>query len=88
MSFLVNPFRKNDLTECPEVLISLAEAPELQPRRSNEHKEPDAKPAEVGAVASSHFATTLTLETLRAEVEGDPDALGHDTAYDRTSYAY
>lgn len=97
MPFWVNPFTKNDHTNFPGVVIPLSEArrASVAPPAGNEDPGADEKnldkvgSAENGA-ASLPETHPMTIEALRAEVESDIAASGHDTVYDRmlfSSYA-
>lgn len=88
----LNPF-KHDRQRFPGVVIPLSEAParswhvskvsgEKKPRLEN--KNLDRSPSEENGSAGSLPETShLTIEALRAEVESDVAASGHDSAYDR-----
>jgi len=81
----INPFAKHDVSEFPGVLIPMAQARRHSSIVSVESK----KLAEAGhaddASQSSHPTGVLTIESLKAEIEEDLAAGGHDTAYDRKS---
>ncbi|WEW58959.1 hypothetical protein PRK78_004427 [Emydomyces testavorans] len=83
MPYFVNPFRKNDATEYPGVLIPLAEEENGKSSDVEEDKKLDASLAEKGSSRTTQTSTTLTLDVLRAEVESDVAASSHDSAYDR-----
>ncbi|KAF2859428.1 putative sugar transporter [Piedraia hortae CBS 480.64] len=72
----MNLFAKHDVSEFPGVLISLEEAHHVAAKESKTDEVVDD-----GRSGSSQPG--LTLDTLRAEVEDDLAAGGHDTAYDR-----
>jgi hypothetical protein len=80
-------FANRERREFPEVVVPLAHG---SPPKINDNKDSDsgsgndrASLQEKGTVSAS-AGSTLTLEALRAEVEADIIASGHDTAYDRT----
>jgi hypothetical protein len=77
-------FTNRDRRGFPEVVVPLASgsAPKTQDAGSNSSLAM-ASVQENGA-SGVHAGTTLTLEALRAEVESDIAASGHDTVYDRT----
>ena len=94
----VNPFRRNDRESYPEVVIPLARAaspPETNPsdeklpvpnEKNEETKSLDKSSAEENGAASLCKYGELTIEALRAEVEADSVASGHDTSYDRMCF--
>ncbi|QVM09181.1 hypothetical protein D8B26_003846 [Coccidioides posadasii str. Silveira] len=84
MPFFVNPLKKHDALEYPGVLIPLAEEQNSQSPAADDKKS-DESLAERGSIQTSQAGTSLTLEALKAEVESDVAASGHDTAYDRKS---
>jgi hypothetical protein len=87
----INPFAKHDVSEYPGVLIPMAQAR----RHSSIVSEKSTKSAEAGEPAADDASSSsstggqapmpLTIESLRAEIEDDLAAGGHDTAYDRKS---
>ncbi|KAL2001757.1 hypothetical protein VTN02DRAFT_1311 [Thermoascus thermophilus] len=89
MPLWVNPFTKNNHTNFPGVVIPLSEASRasVAPPAGNENPGADEKildkvgSAENG-VASLPETHPMTIEALRAEVESEIAASGHDTAYD------
>jgi hypothetical protein len=84
----LNPLAKHDVSEYPGVLIPMAQA-----RRHSSIVSAKSKAAEAGETMSDDASSSadgqppmpLTVESLRAEVEDDLAAGGHDTAYDRKS---
>jgi hypothetical protein len=91
-----NPFRKHDQTTFHGVVIPLSsapsharpESPALEKKGSPKEKPDDssldkAPSQENGSAASIPERSHLTIESLRAEIESDVAASGHDTAYDR-----
>ncbi|KAJ5856244.1 uncharacterized protein N7529_010188 [Penicillium soppii] len=79
-------FANRERRSFPEVVVPLAHG---SPPKANDNQDDDsnsgldrASSQEKGA-AGTRAGSTLTLEALRAEVEADIHASGHDTAYDR-----
>ena len=70
MPYFLNPFKKHDVSEFPGVLIPLEQA----------HRPVSASSDAENKKVSSDGASAI--EKLRAEVEADLSAGGHDTAYD------
>ncbi|KAL2013102.1 hypothetical protein VTN00DRAFT_627 [Thermoascus crustaceus] len=90
MPFWVNPFTKNDHTNFPGVVIPLSEArrASVAPPAGNDNPSADEKNLDKVGSAENGTASLpethpMTIEALRAEVENDIAASGHDTAYDR-----
>lgn len=97
MVFL-NPFKKYDLEDFSGVWVPLAEAP---PRHASVVAENKRRASLVASITTdsekgltkkdtnrstgSDDDATLTLESLRAEVDEDLVASGHDSVYDRKS---
>lgn len=99
MVLFYNPFTRKEQSNFPGVVVPLANAPERSPSPLQSDSEikpsPDEKPNEkpdeksldrsdrsengVGPIPDG----PLTIEGLKAEVEGDIAASGHDSAYDR-----
>lgn len=81
-----NPFATHDVSEFEGVLIPLDRAVRHHSVVSNAEKEKE-KDSDSESSSSTAAHTTpaqgLTLESLRAEVEGDVAAGGSSTAYDR-----
>jgi len=80
----LNPFAKHDVSEFPDTLVPLAQAK----RHASVATEKSDKAAEAGvpddaSSQASHQAGVLTVESLKAQVDDDIIAIGHDTAYDR-----
>jgi hypothetical protein len=80
-------FANRERRSFPEVVVPLAHG---SPPKANDNQDDDsnsgldrASSQEKGA-AGTRAGSTLTLEALRAEVEADIHASGHDTAYDST----
>ncbi|KAJ5377962.1 uncharacterized protein N7496_005371 [Penicillium cataractarum] len=76
-------FTNRDRRGFPEVVVPLASgsAPKTQDAGSNSSL--DRASLQENGASGVHAGTTLTLEALRAEVESDIAASGHDTVYDR-----
>lgn len=85
-----------DRRQFPEVVVPLADAPAPEKPISHPYAEKKAvsdddsnssldraSSQEKGTVLPTSY-TTLTLEALRAHVESDIAASGHDSVYDRT----
>ena len=70
-------FSNTERGEFPEVVVPLA--------RGSATKDADSSSGlDQEKTASATATTTLTIEALKAEIEADIGASGHDTAYDRT----
>ncbi|KAJ9214678.1 hypothetical protein DTO166G4_3734 [Paecilomyces variotii] len=92
MPFFTNPFQRDNYRTFPGVVIPLSQGhrPDLAPAEKDVNPaKDDDKLAKVGSeengAASLPETSTLTIEALRAEVENDVAASGHDSAYDRKS---
>jgi hypothetical protein len=100
---MLNPFKKYDLDDFPDVFVPLANAPR-HPSVIAENRRRSSIAATLKGDAPTHEKTLngkggltkpdskdnpgsddepFTLEQLRAEIEADIAASGHDTAYDR-----
>lgn len=82
----LNPFAEHEVSDYPGVLIPMAQAQ----RHSSIVTAESTKSAEAGIPTdassdTSQQAGILTLESLKAEIEADVAAGGHNTAYDRKS---
>ena len=77
-TWLQNPFKTHDVSDFPGVYVPMANVPRHQSAASGKVKEDESDSA-----STSTAEPVLTIETLRAEVEADLAAGGHDTAYDR-----
>ncbi|KAK2744622.1 hypothetical protein FQN57_004227 [Myotisia sp. PD_48] len=84
MGIFVNPFKKHDERSFPDVVIPLSDASPPVVKLDKESST-DTGLSEKGAAPPLQDYPRLTIETLRAEVESDIGASGHDTAYDRKS---
>ena len=79
-------FTNRDRRGFPEVVVPLASgsAPKIQEATiSGSNSSLDRVSLQEKGTSGAHAGTTLTLEALRAEVESDIAASGHDTVYDR-----
>jgi hypothetical protein len=79
----MNPFKAHDVSDFPGVLIPLREA---QPHHSvvekhDEKLETTESPIDEESASIDQYSPH-TIEGLKAEVELDLAASGHDTAYD------
>ncbi|KAL8812981.1 MAG: hypothetical protein Q9200_000608 [Gallowayella weberi] len=89
MPLFVNPFKKQDVSDFDGVYVPL-ENSQRHPSVVGVRKDSkvgdfaDEKKLEVSEDPSNGYSAT-TIEDLRAEVECDLAASGHDTAYDRKS---
>ncbi len=91
MGIFVNPFRKHDVLDFPDVLIPLHRAqrhPSVVAGYDQSEKVDDGKGLEAGHAqrksSEDDASRGLTIEALRAEIDQDLAASGHDTMYDRT----
>lgn len=88
MSFIVNPFKKQDVGDFTGVYTPLADY--RRPSSTDEHRDikpgdlADEKKLDVSPNPSNGYSA-YTIDALRAEIELDSAASGHDTAYDRKS---
>jgi hypothetical protein len=93
MSFLVNPFQRDNHKTFPGVVIPLSQGhqPSLASPSAKDVRptSDDDKLAKVGSeengTSSLPETSILTLEDLRAEIEEDVATSGLDSAYDRMS---
>lgn len=76
-----NPFKKHDVSEFPNVVIPLAQAQRRNSTTSKEKTDDSSRASSDGV----HSGSAMTIEDLRAEIDSDLAAGGHDTAYDRES---
>lgn len=79
-------FSNRERGQFPEVVIPLARgsATKTDDSQDNDSNSGLEKASSQEKGAGSETTCTLTLEALRAEIEADITASGHDTAYDRT----
>jgi hypothetical protein len=89
----VNPFKKHDVSEFPEVLVPLEQAPRTSnaSHHSNNEKtkkddeSPSDQPMRLDSDASSGIVNNgMTIDSLKAEILADVAASDTDTPYDRT----
>ncbi|KAI9886757.1 MAG: hypothetical protein M1823_001400 [Watsoniomyces obsoletus] len=92
MPIFVNPFRKHDVLEFPNVLIPLHQArrhPSVVEGYEKSEKIDDGEGLEAGHArrhsSEDDASGGLTIEALRAEIDQDLAVSGHDTMYDRKS---
>ncbi|MCJ1266623.1 hypothetical protein MMC22_006508 [Lobaria immixta] len=88
MPFFINPFKKHDVKDF-DVHVDLANA-ERHPsvvtaRDRNAAISADGKLSTDIEVRGSHALSGYTVDTLRAEIDLDVAASGHDSVYDRKS---
>ncbi|KAL8984224.1 MAG: hypothetical protein Q9205_001754 [Flavoplaca limonia] len=88
MPLFINPFRKADVSDFEGVYTPLAD----YRRRSSANDRSDIKSGELAgekkldvSPAPSNGYSAYTIDALRAEIEVESVASGHDTAYDRKS---
>lgn len=92
MPVFFNPFMKHDVSDFPDVYVPLDQAqrhPSVVTAQdeklgTNDLPPSDYKEVEAGKKSEVNYGPT-TLEGLRAEIENDVAASGHDSAYDRKS---
>ncbi|KAL8698594.1 MAG: hypothetical protein Q9224_001784, partial [Gallowayella concinna] len=89
MPLFVNPFKKQDVSDFDGVYVPLENSqrhPSVVgvPKDSKVGELTTEKKLEVSEDPSNGYSST-TIEDLRAEVDRDLAAAGHDTAYDRKS---
>ncbi|MCJ1311079.1 hypothetical protein MMC25_004749 [Agyrium rufum] len=98
MPYFLNPFAKHDVSEFEGVYIPLSEAhrhASVIAKHDEKHGTTDgvvtgkpgepSKAAEAGEEYDLAQYSAYTVEGLRAEIDADIAASGHDTAYDRKS---
>ena len=99
MVLFYNPFTRKEQSNFPGVVVPLANAPERSPSplqsdseiKPSPDEKPNDKPDEKSLDRSDRSENgvgpvpdgPLTIEGLKAEVEEDIAASGHDSAYDR-----
>jgi hypothetical protein len=74
-----NPFKKHDASEFPGVVIPLEQATRHASVNSKEKHDEESRASSDGVQSDG----ARTIESLRAEIDSDIAAGGHDTAYDR-----
>ena len=84
----MNPFAKHDVADFTDVYVPLADAhrnasvvAQHEEKLEKSHS-PDGSGGEAGRKASHNYSA-YTIEGLRAEIESDVAASGHDAVYDR-----
>lgn len=76
-----NPFAKHDSSEYPDVVIPLSEAiHRVSSTTSREKTDDSSRDSNDGGVQTRKG---MTIDDIREEIDLDPAAGGHDTAYDR-----
>ena len=85
MPIFMNPFQKHDVSDFPDVYVPLAHAE----RRASSFQETkiDMKESKIDDSdgSPSRDYNTQTIESMKAEIDMDIAASGHDTAYDKKS---
>ena len=84
--YFTNPFKKHDPSEFQHVYRPLGDSRRKSsivslPKKSLDGKEKDVEDGDAGAIPAAN-----TLDSLRAEIDADIAASGHDSVYDRTCY--
>ena len=67
------------MSEFPNVVVPLAQAQRRNSTTSKEKHDDSSRASSDGV----HSGSAMTIEDLRAEIDSDLAAGGHDTAYDR-----
>jgi hypothetical protein len=84
MKFFTNPFKKHDVDDYPDVLVTLGEAPHrASTEGSSVERHADEKGLEDGEARWGGASGSHTIESLRAEVDRDGAETGYDSIYDR-----
>ena len=88
----MNPFQKHDIRDFPDVFVPLASA-HRHPSVVAAHDEKLADKnglsgKDEGVEAANPMYSAYTVEGLRAEIEADVVASGHDSAYDRRCFFF
>lgn len=87
MPVFLNPFQKHDVRDFPDVYVPLGQSTR-HPSIVAEHDEKIAAHKDGEKVDDenppAYDYSANTMEGLRAEIDLDIAASGHDTAYDRT----
>jgi hypothetical protein len=91
MQLFVNPFKKHDVSEFPDVLVPLQQAPHRASTASQQQTSIVSVPSckfdkseKAESDTGSIFVNGLTIERLKAEVEADLAASELQSSYDRT----
>lgn len=88
MPIFLNPFAKHDVSDFPDVYVPLADAHRhasvvaQHEDKSEKSGSRDGPGGEAGSRPSLNYSA-YTVEGLRAEIESDLAASGHDAVYDR-----
>lgn len=80
----MNPFAKHDVSDFPDVYVPLADAHRHASVVAQHEEMPEKSDGEAGVRPSLNYSA-YTIEGLRAEIESDLAASGHDAVYDRMS---
>lgn len=78
-----NPFKTHSVDDFPNVVVPLSDAVRRNSITSTSEKHDNDSRASSDQVQTVQAGPITTLEALRAEVDTDLAAGGHDTAYDR-----
>ncbi|KAI9870221.1 MAG: hypothetical protein M1830_004511 [Pleopsidium flavum] len=87
MPIFMNPFAKHDVSDFPDVYVPLADAhryASVVAQHEEKTEKSDIAGGEAGRQASLNYSA-YSIEGLRAEIDSDLAASGHDAAYDRKS---
>jgi hypothetical protein len=95
MSLWMNPFKRHDNETFLGVVVPLSEARRFshsipaadEETAGKDDKKLDRVGSEENGIASNPEYSSMTIEAIRAEVDGEIASSGHDTAYDRTFLA-
>ncbi len=84
MPIFMNPFKKHDVSDFPDVYVPLADAHRHASvvAQHDEKLEKSSHDGEAGPRPSLSYSA-YTIEGLRAEIDTDLAASGHDLVYDR-----
>lgn len=90
MPIFMNPFQKHDASDFPDVYVPLAHATRnasvvADHNEKLGHSTDNPVNDKVGEASVGGEYSANTVEGLRAEIDLDIAASGHDTAYDRKS---
>lgn len=86
MPIFMNPFAKHDVSEFPGVYVPLADAhrhASVVAKHEGNGEKSSISEAPGGEAGPGQNYSPYTIEGLRAEIESDLVASGHDAAYDR-----
>lgn len=89
MPFFMNPFQKHNVKDFPDVYVPLARSTRNASVVADHNEKvgafsPGNKLDDEAAVSPSDDYSACTVEGLRAKIDLDIAASGHDTAYDST----